>query len=106
MVGLRQVTPEVPRLLHDIFGGSLYVTRSYTPNGRPLHSWHIESKAAAETARRLLPHLRVKRRQAEVLLKLRRHKNGRRAGPVSVADVALRNALRDEVRELNAVGLT
>jgi hypothetical protein len=38
-VALRQVTPIIPELLRDLFGGSLYMTKPYAERGKPLYSW-------------------------------------------------------------------
>ncbi len=74
-LGLKQVTPEIPHLLHETFGGRLSQDKGLSDNSRPLHSYQCTDKRAAEACRALLPYLRVKRRQAEVLLELRRTKD-------------------------------
>lgn len=69
--GLRQVTPHIPELLKEHFGGYLSVERPSTTNGKPLHSWRATAANAARCAEALLPYLRIKRRQAELMLELR-----------------------------------
>lgn len=73
---LKQVTPEIPALLHECFGGTL---RREVKGGnfKPLHAWMTTDTNAAKVAEALLPYLRVKRRQAELLLELRETKASR-----------------------------
>ena len=70
-VGIKQVTPHVPELLKETFGGTLGRQKASTANGKPLISWEGTNKIAATCTRALLPYLRIKRRQAELLLELR-----------------------------------
>lgn len=127
-VGLKQVTPQIPELLKECFGGHLGTTRSQTANGRDLLSWQVTDKAAAECLRALLPFLRVKRAQAENCLALRASKDRprlethvRRDQPtvslnrwgesrvhrleVSPETLAEREALYIHAKELNRVGV-
>lgn len=76
--GLKQVTPQVPELLRDTFGGSLSIQRANARNGKPLHGWSATDKTAAEVARALLPFLRIKTEQARCLLSLRATKDNPR----------------------------
>ena len=74
-VMLKQVTPQIPELLHQCFGGYYRLeTASCKQNGKPLYSWQCTDKQAAFVCETLLPHLRVKKRQAEILLELRESK--------------------------------
>lgn len=70
-VGLKQITPDVPALLREYFGGYLRTEKPSVKNGRPLHSWSATDKQAIECVSSLLPYMRVKRQQAEILLQLR-----------------------------------
>jgi hypothetical protein len=73
---LKQVTPQIPELLHDSFGGMLSLDApSCKRNGRPLWNWQTTDKKAASACAALLPFLRVKKRQAELALELRRSKS-------------------------------
>jgi len=74
-VALRQVTPIIPTMLRDRFGGSLYMTKPSAPNGRLLYSWAATDQRAAACLKALLPYLRIKRPQAEKCLELRRLKD-------------------------------
>ncbi len=75
-MGLKQITPDIPHLLRDTFGGSLRLNKGGTENSRPLWGWEVTNLSAAEACRRLLPYLRVKRQQADILLELRTSKQG------------------------------
>lgn len=73
-IGLHQVTPQIPSLLHACFGGSYFLGKGPTPNSRPLYRWQSTDLKAAKACIALLPYLRVKRAQAKVLLELRESK--------------------------------
>ncbi len=73
-VMFKQVTPEIPTMLKELFGGSLRVDGPSISGGRNLYSWQATDLRAAECLRALLPYLRVKRAQAENCLALRKLK--------------------------------
>lgn len=109
MVGLRQVTAVVPDLLYETFGGSRSVTKPSADRGRPLASWHVMSAAAARACVLLLPYLRIKPAQAQLLIDLQARKGARR-GVGGVArntdeEIAARDELRHRVKSLNATGV-
>lgn len=70
-IALRQVTPDIPTLLKQEFGGSLGVTKSSSARGRDLYSWAATDLRAVACLTALLPYLRVKRAQADNCLALR-----------------------------------
>lgn len=76
-VMLKQVTPAIPNLLRETFGGYLRTEKPQTKNSRPLHAWRVSDAQAAEACRLLLPFLRVKKRQAELALELRKTKDNK-----------------------------
>lgn len=69
-VGLKQVTPQVPKLLHEVFGGSIALQKPSVPRGRPLYVWSTSDRLAATVCAAVLPYLRIKCRQATKLLEL------------------------------------
>ena len=71
-MGLRQVTPSIPDLLHQIFAGARGMSKGQTSNSKPLHHWHCTNRLAAKACTLLLPYLLVKKPQALVLLELRK----------------------------------
>jgi hypothetical protein len=126
-VSFKQVTPQVPELLHATFGGSLMVQSPSVTRGRPLHYWEATNQVAAKALVALLPYLRIKRQQAEACLSLRASKDlprreqrvhreaaisETRYGPtairrleVSPAILAERERLYLAIKELNRVGV-
>ncbi len=75
--GLKQVTPQIPHLLKESFGGNLKLREpSCNKNSKSLWTWQATDAQAATACELLLPFLLVKRRQAEVLLELRKSKEG------------------------------
>lgn len=74
---LKQVTPQIPHLLKEHFGGYLRQEKASTADGKPLWSWQVTDKQAAFAAKVLLPYLRVKTRQAEIVLELRESKDSK-----------------------------
>lgn len=80
-MGLKQVTPHVPELLKETFGGHMSQQRPSTANGKPLFGWMGTDLIAANAIRSLLPYLRIKREQAECIVELgywRRHPDAHR----------------------------
>ncbi len=69
-VQVKQVTPEAIDLLHDLFGGHRYEAKPTAERGRPLLVWQVHSAACVPVLTALLPHLRIKRAQAENALEL------------------------------------
>ena len=73
-VGIKQVQPEAIDLLCEYFGGSRRIEKPSAKHGKMLHAWSVTDKKAVEVVNTLLPYLRIKRRQAELLLDLRESK--------------------------------
>jgi hypothetical protein len=73
-VALRQVTPQVPELLKAAFGGNLRRDKPQTPNSRSGYHWMISDLNASNACELLLPYLRIKHRQARIILELRESK--------------------------------
>ncbi len=113
----KQVTPEAVTLLKDTFGGALMLQGASVTRGRPLHYWEIHSRAAVACLRLILPHLRIKRRQAENCIALyaliERSKRERVAFGRGHAGAATRDpaltaemeALYQHAKSLNLVGI-
>lgn len=78
-MGMKQVTPEIPTLLRDTFGGHLGSHRPNKPNGRPLYGWNATDQAAANAAAALEPYVRIKRQQIAALIELRSWRKNRQA---------------------------
>lgn len=76
-VGLRQVTPQVPYFLKETFGGTVAISKGYTDNSKPLYNYRATDKVASSLCNALLPYLRIKKRQVEILIELRESKDSR-----------------------------
>lgn len=75
LLQLQQVTPQIPELLKTTFGGTICHCASAGPNRKPLIRWGCTEIKAAAARQALLPYLRIKKRQAKLLLELRETKN-------------------------------
>lgn len=73
-MGLKQVTPIVPLLLQEAFGGSYRQDRAQTENSKPMFGWTATDQNAARVCESLLPYLRIKPAQARKVLELRESK--------------------------------
>jgi len=69
---VRMVEREAIDLLSETFGGHVWRQKPSLPRARPLYVWDISDAAAQRALEALLPYLRVKHRQAENALALRR----------------------------------
>jgi hypothetical protein len=73
---LKQVTPQIPHMLKDAFGGMIGKNKAQSENGKPLWSWQCTDRQAARACEQLVPFLQVKKRQAQLCLDLRASKSG------------------------------
>jgi len=69
-IGLKQTSPLVPELLKETFCGSLYPQKPGTPNSKPMWCWMASAKRAVRACEKLLPFIRIKRKQIEAILEL------------------------------------
>jgi len=65
---ITQIEPEAIYLFKDLFGGS--VRCKNRKRRMPIYIWTVQAKKAAEASRLMLPYLRIKRQQAQILLDL------------------------------------
>lgn len=73
-VGIKQIAPNAIDILHENFGGYRRIEKSSAKKGKPLHAWSVTDKKAIRVVEAVFPYLKIKRRQAEMLLKLRETK--------------------------------
>jgi len=116
-VCVKQVEPQAVDLLHSLFGGYRFKTKGSAERGRDLEGWQVTDQKAAAMLRAVLPHLRIKRRQAENCLALRAMKDQSKRARVAFgrghAGAAKRpdsltagmERLKEKANALNAVGL-
>lgn len=73
-IHIRQVERPALELLAATFGGNIGIEDPNAKRGKPLYRWGQTDLKACATLRALLPYLRIKRRQAENCLALRKLK--------------------------------
>lgn len=78
-IQLRMVHEASIALLTKTLGGHYYCEKPHCNNGRPLYCWQASDALAAGILRQLLPYLRVKKRSAVTVLRLRASKEDPRA---------------------------
>lgn len=72
-IQIRMINEEAIKLFQKVFGGSYYKEKDY------IYCFQISDLAAANTLKILLPYLKIKKRQAELCLKLRKSKESKLA---------------------------
>jgi hypothetical protein len=114
-VTLRQIEPQVVDLLHAAFGGSRFMSAPRNARAQPLHSWQVVDRMASTFLAAIAPYLRIKRRQAELCVELRRLKDesrkvrfaygrGHRGGGPRPDDLTVAMGdLRNEIMRLNQI---
>ena len=65
---IKQTQHEALDLLAYIFGGTVRLTKPSSPGGKLLYLWKRSGTHAADVATQLLPYLRLKKRQAEIVI--------------------------------------
>jgi hypothetical protein len=111
ITAIAQCEPQAIQLLKELFGGCVSFQKARGPNRRPMLRWQATNKVAIGAVLKLLPFLRIKRRQAEILLALRkikergREKNTALTRPhirtVKPEVLAEMDRLARQIRELN-----
>ena len=101
------MSPVVPNLLQAVFPGRLSKSRPKKLSYATFYMWEADHQQAREPLLRLLPHLRLKRRHAELVLTLMDLAEQQNAGrfmnkPLSAEQDAARRRLYEEVARLNA----
>lgn len=68
---VKQLDPEAIELFGDTFGGHVYVDgNNKRGSGRPINVWQVHSAACRAVLEALRPFLRIKTRQADLVLEL------------------------------------
>jgi len=100
---------EILEWFRDTFGGrtSLYGSPRHEHH-KQVYSWWVSSQEAASVLRLLLPYLRIKRRQAELVLQMAdlryEYVKGKRGRQVTPAILEARRGLVEEIVRLNHRG--
>ena len=105
MLSISQCEPEAIQLMASLFGGHIHAERVPHSTRRTLYHWQATHTKAIAIVHALLPYLRIKRAQGEVLLALRAIKErGKKANTHKTGTYA--NRLRPEVvAEMEALRL-
>ena len=106
-IGFSDQSPVLPTLLQALFRGRVSQSRPQKASYTAFYIWEAEHRQAREPLVRLLPHLRLKRRVAELTLQLidvveQQDAERSRAQPLSVEQEMARRVLYEEVARLNA----
>lgn len=68
-----QSRPAVPRWLHDVFGGTFHIEQPRNANTKPHYKWAVRGHNEARIFLQIiLPHLRIKKQEAEEALEVLR----------------------------------
>lgn len=79
-IHVSQIKPQAIQLLKETLGGGTTTRAFRTKNGHDMHRWFIYGGKAADAVKKLMPHLRLKHRQAELIIALDKiRKRGRKA---------------------------
>lgn len=114
---VRQVQTDALEVLQGAFEGSIRPAKTYAKRGKLMWQWEIRDILAERALRQLIPHLRIKRAQAENCIALRaliaesksarvafgRGHAGAAPRPAHITEAMEQAYLR--AKELNAVGV-
>src|SRR5262245_61443683 len=75
LIAVRQCDPEAVHLACELFGGRLTVGKPGSLRGRSSHDWVASNRRACEVLLAVLPYLRIKTKQAALVLRLRELKD-------------------------------
>ena len=82
--GIKQVQPEAVQLIKKLFGGYYRIEKATSKNGKKLHSLQLANLKAHIFVQTIYPYLKIKKKQANILLKLRKSLNKGKTKPVTV----------------------
>jgi len=103
-VRLGMTDPFYPQALLEQFGGRIHVRRSKNPRHKDLYDWYLYGKDCEAVLIYALPHLKVKRQQARIVLLLVTLVKPDGKHSTSDADMILQWRLHDMLKELNRRG--
>jgi hypothetical protein len=89
------------RLLGKQFGGCIHNYKVQKSYYKPILYWTLTAKAAAKFLNKVLPYLRVKKRQALLLIALHKRKKYTGKKPLSRKEVSIRKRLWQKCWKLN-----
>ena len=105
-IGINQVESEAIMLAQSLFGGTVGIIDFSKQENRfsrkPMYSWKCSAGMQDIVLESLIPHLRIKRKRAEILLRLRKDINFHKKykdPPLNVVD--FRESLYQQLKELS-----
>jgi len=69
--GIKQVQSQAVKFIYENFGGYYRIEKPSSENGKPLYAVQLMNKKAHTFIKIIYPYLRIKKSQAQILLKLR-----------------------------------
>ena len=105
IIAIGQCDQQALDLAYELFGGGRRSQKPRGPNRRTMFYWQVTNKKAIAVVRALLPFLRIKRRQAEVLLKLRTIKDRGRKANTQCTAPRIRRTRPEVIKEMNALAV-
>ncbi len=105
-IQIRMVDEVAIKLFSDTFGGSYYREAPHADKGKPLYAYQVSDRSACRIIKQLLPYLKVKKRDAELVLELRKlkeqlHSYGHGKGKMSEEDLQCRESLYNKLKVLH-----
>lgn len=107
-IGLKQTQPEVVNIIFNLFDGYKNIQKPNTKNGKSLYGIQLTNLKAHKFLKAIYPYLILKKKQAKILLNLRKSLSEKRGGIgnkgkrcVSKKQIDFREKLRQEVFSLN-----
>jgi hypothetical protein len=108
-VGINQCEKEAIELAQELYGGKItvvdYSKQQNRFSQRPMWHWQTHSSFTEKMLEELIPHLRIKVKQAQILLRLvkdiRVNRRGGKYNPHPKAVIDFRESLYQEIRKLN-----
>ena len=105
---------EIMDFFHGMFGGTVNLVPQRDSGYFPGFAWELTGTRATKVLKQILPFLRTKKKQAEVLIRLQsrievgiKKKTGNKKGnPLSANEVAIRKDMHEEVKHLNKYAIT
>lgn len=107
-ISFGQITEQIPKLLHERFGGYLYTHFPKRLNSKPYHQWMMSNSQCSHPLKTLKPYLILKREQAVVAIEMcsmvGKRTNARSLVQISSDEEIIRHKLWQRMDALNCNG--
>ena len=102
MLSVGMVDKEIPNLFKEVFGGNVYIDDA---GYRPIYKWNLRNFVRiSEATSAMLPYLRIKKPQAEIILEFVDKELPRSGKKIPEEELLRRAALKERIKILNLVG--